>query len=77
MNKHIEATKYLKETFSNDELESFFLAGASDFLMDKLADNLKAVDTQEPFKYEPLDHYRYLLLARTALTYLQGKAYRS
>ena len=75
MDRHIAATKYLRETFSSDELRSFLLAGASDCLMEKLAKNLKAVDTNELWRHEALDDWRYLLLAKAAMSYLQGKAY--
>jgi hypothetical protein len=43
--------------------------------MDKVAAKLKSVDTDKLFGHEPLDDWRYLLLAKTAIDVLQGEAY--
>lgn len=76
LDEQTEASKRLDATFScYSEKRAFYMAAASDFLQEKLADTLKYVDTQGPQKHEPLDDWRYLLLARAALKYLQGKAY--
>ena len=70
-----EAVKKLDATFgSYNEKRSFYMAAAHDFVAEKVAHALKNVDTQYP-QHEPLDDWRYLLLANAARLYFQGKAY--
>jgi hypothetical protein len=74
--EQVEARKKLDATFgSYDEKRAFYMAHAHDFITEKLARTLKNVDTQPPHEHEPLDDWRYLLLAKAAVLYLQGKAY--
>jgi hypothetical protein len=65
--------KVVFETY--EERRAHYMAAAHDLLIDKVAAKLKSVDTDKLFGHEPLDDWRYLLLAKTAIDVLQGEAY--
>ena len=52
-----------------------YMAAAEDYIAEKLANTLKSVDTNKLYQHEPLDDWRYLLLAKAALAAVQGIVY--